>query len=306
VATVAHFGGWINTAAVKEGYAFVCQANAFTVLNLADPQPQPVAFLNFPQELGEIFIAGNYAYVAYWAAAGVNTFEVVEIADPLQPVRRGALNLTGFSEWGSVTGIHVSGDYAYLATEIGLKIINVTNPAAPALAGSSASIAFRSVAVAGNYAYLVDSTGRLRAFNVTNPASPTAAGSVALSADKTEVAVAGNYAYVIGNGMTIVNVTNPQSLTAASSFGAGTIFRFVSVLGNRAYLSAGDWGQPQELRIVDVTNPASPTQVGALTLASQDEGGTVQSLHVQVVSGSTFAYAAMGGVGRGRDSWSST
>ena len=51
------------------------------------------------------------------------------------------------------------------------------------------------VAVVGNYAYVVDSSG-LRVINVANPAAPAEIGFYDTPGSAYDVAVAANYAYV--------------------------------------------------------------------------------------------------------------
>ena len=59
----------------------------------------------------------------------------------------------------------------------GLRIINVTNPAAPSDAGFyDTPDTANGVAVAGSYAYVADGSSGLRIINVTNPAVPFETG----------------------------------------------------------------------------------------------------------------------------------
>jgi hypothetical protein len=54
----------------------------------------------------------------------------------------------------------------------------------------------QSVAVAGGYAYVADSSGGLVVVDVSDPANPTYAGGYDTSGSAFGVAVAGGYAYV--------------------------------------------------------------------------------------------------------------
>ena len=71
--------------------------------------------------------------------------------------------------------VAVSGNYAYVAGgDGGLRIIDISNPAAPTEAGFYDTPGdARGVAVAGNYAYVADGKGGLRMIDISNPAAPT-------------------------------------------------------------------------------------------------------------------------------------
>jgi parallel beta-helix repeat protein len=87
------------------------------------------------------------------------------------------------------------------------------------------------------------------------------------------VAVQGSYAYVgVGLRLVVLDVSNPFSL---QEVGATTPFPYfvedVAVSGNLAYVAAGGAG----LRIVDVSNPSHPTEIGAWDSRGYAEGVAV-------------------------------
>ena len=75
-------------------------------------------------------------------------------------------------------GCCYSGNYAYVADSFnGLAIVNISNPTAPALAGSYDTVGHvEDVAIVGNYAYVADGIG-LVILNISDPTTPTLAGS---------------------------------------------------------------------------------------------------------------------------------
>ena len=82
----------------------------------------------------------------------------------------------------------------------GTVMIDITNPASPAIVGSVDTPADASgVAVAGDYAYVADDFSGLRVVDIANPESPVIVGSVD-NVDYPEytdnVSVANGYAYV--------------------------------------------------------------------------------------------------------------
>ena len=89
---------------------------------------------------------------------------------------------------GSATGVAVAGNYAYVAYDYnGLVIVDVSNKAAPTLAGSydTAGGAW-GVAVAGNYAYVADGSNGLDILRAGTDSTPPTA-SFTYSPEKTVV-----------------------------------------------------------------------------------------------------------------------
>lgn len=107
----------------------------------------------------------------------------------------GNISQSQMSVFGEAEEVAVAGGYAYLANfSDGLRIIDISNPEAPALRGHvpesmMGGVAF-GVAVSGSYAYLANSNGGLRIINISNPQAP---------------ALTGHYAQPAQDGMSIAN-----------------------------------------------------------------------------------------------------
>ena len=199
----------------------------------AQQQAQSVALVGQIGGLtSAVAIQDSYAYI------GVGPrLVVLDVADPAKPV---VVGQTGVLP-GVVQDVAVAGDYAYVAAAYsGLRIVNVSNPAAPTEAGycDTPGTAY-GVAVAGNYAYVADYSG-LRIVNVSNPVAPTEAGYYDAPGNAVDVAVAGNYAYVAGGsfGLRIVNVANPAAPTQVGYYYFALGYTLgVAVAGNHAVVS---------------------------------------------------------------------
>lgn len=99
---------------------------------------------------------------------------------------------------GDASDVFVQGVYAYVAggARSGLRVIDVSNPAAPIEVGSHATPGpLDSVYVSGSYAYMGGSLG-LRVMDVGNPAAPVEVGSYATPESAENVYVSGQYAYL--------------------------------------------------------------------------------------------------------------
>ncbi len=90
-------------------------------------------FLNNPNN---VFVTGNYAYIA---SAGSNALEIVDVSNPANPVHRGSIvHGSGGALLNNPYSIFVAGNYAYItsAGSNALEIVDVSNPASPVHRGS--------------------------------------------------------------------------------------------------------------------------------------------------------------------------
>jgi hypothetical protein len=184
-------------------------------------------------------------------------------------------------------GVALQDDFAYVATEAGLTILDVADPASPAIVGVlPASTLWRSqaIAVAGDYAYLAGQSAGLIVVDVSNPAAPTVVGRRAVPGGLWDVAVKGSVAYgaSFAGELYVINVANKAAPQIAKVIGlpawvsasqdeyylnrlrtgvtAGNAkLTGVSVEGDSLFLA--EWGYGR-LYYYDVTNPLQPTFAG--------------------------------------------
>ena len=163
---------------------------------------------------------------------------------------------------GYAYDVAVSGSYAYVADANGLVIIDISNPAAPALAGSynAAGDAILNVVVSGSYAYVTDKGNGFVIIDISNPAAPVLAGSYDTAGDARGVAVSGSYAYVADytNGLVIIDISNPAAPALAGSSHSVGNAHDVTVSGSYAYVADYTNG----LVIIDISNPTAPVLAG--------------------------------------------
>ncbi|CAL7964388.1 large repetitive protein [Gammaproteobacteria bacterium] len=176
----------------------------------------------------------------------------------------------------SVLGVAVAGNYVYVVEgRVGLKIINIEVPTAPALIGIFRSSSCWGVTVVGNYAYVAAELSGLKIINIANPSAPVLVGNL----DTTEpddwsygawgTTVVGKYAYVVNSGLfgrlEIIDITISTtpvlvgSYTTADDSALGVV-----VIGDYAYVANGRAG----LKIINVANPVEPVLIGSLFLGA--------------------------------------
>lgn len=169
----------------------------------------------------------------------------------------------------------MAGNYAYYSTGCGdLHIVDVTNPVSPTQIGFYPS-AGAITAVDGNYAYFRQDRF-LNIIDVTDPVSPTRACFYHLFQDHVrDLDIAENstgtqrFAYVANaaSGLRILDVTNPVSPTLIGSYDVPEqeASNGVAIEGNFAFVAEGSHnyvGGFNGVRIIDVSNPVAPVEVG--------------------------------------------
>jgi hypothetical protein len=275
-------GGRATAIAVASTYAYVGYsygAGGVRIVNTVKPNaPVQVGFYQAPQTIQDIVVAGNYAYVTEDTLA----LHIVDLANRANPVVLGTL--AGYT-WGGIS-VAVQGHYAYVLSGDGLRVVDITNPAAPVRVGlyEISDIGLpHAVAVAGNYLYIVLDAGYhgiggggLLVLDVSNPAAPVRVSLTEALRSTASVAIDGKYAYVgSGNygryGLTVLDVSNPAAPAEISFYNAHGAVGDIIVDGRYAYLAVPPWYDMLGyvlggLRVLDVSNPIAPTLVGSLDM----------------------------------------
>jgi len=216
---------------------------------------------NSPVEMGRVALPGPvegltiHGYLAY-VANGEAGIRVVDISNPTAPQEIGSYE---FSD--DVIDVKIGGAYAYVAaSSAGLAILDVSDPAHPQeVSVSDTPGSARGVFVAGNLAYVADYDQGLLIFNVTDPTNPVLASVTDTPGYAYKIAVNGTYAYVADSseGLRIYNISNPTAPYVVGVHDTSGYTYGVSLSGNYAYIA--DF---YAVRIIDVSNPASPVEMG--------------------------------------------
>jgi hypothetical protein len=120
------------------------------------------------------------------------------------------------------------------------------------------------VAAADGYAYLMEQFYGLRVSDVSNPAHPVEIGYQRIPGSILDIDIAGGYAYVADEfyGLWVLDISDPTQPAVAGSCEIPEATQ-VALSGDHAYVVSRDgtgWGD--NLYIVDISDPAHPTQVG--------------------------------------------
>jgi hypothetical protein len=190
--------------------------------------------------------------------------------------------------------VFVEGALAYVADEeIGLRILDVTDPANPFEVGSASTPgAASSVLVSGSLALVTDArvfpdtNYGLRIFDVSTPTSPLMIGNVDTVAEVRDVIINGSLAIIAAgsSGAILIDITIPSSpIIVGTADTAGEAYS-VAVSGNHLYVADGGFNMPHGVRVFNITNPALPVQVGNLDLVDDAWDIKIAGSHAYVAN----------------------
>jgi photosystem II stability/assembly factor-like uncharacterized protein len=222
---------------VSRGFAYVVGPldglRLIDVRDAAHPREVGAARLNTPGSVDNVILAGDHAY----ALSGGKTAVILDVAD-VQAIH--AVGLIQEPTW--LNGLALWNGYALVsAWQDGLHLFNVQNPARPRQVGALNASALGGAAY---HVVLVDGSGGadavvivdggLRVIAWDHPAEPRVLGQLAVEDGTFDAAVAGRFVYLAGG-----------------------------------YFPQGAYEPVGILRVVDIADPASPRQVGALTMPKE-------------------------------------
>jgi len=254
--------------------------NDFYTLDISDPSAPVIdnRYARSWSHLSEVSLAvsGGYLFVA--DGVQLHVFDVSNPANPSQ--------VSTYANLTEPKKISIAGNYAYIADcASGLRVLDISNPAAISEAGSlDTSGNAYDVVVAGNYAYLADGAEGLRVINVSNPAAPSESGFFKPSGAVLGVAVAGHHAYLSAgwNGLRVINVSNPGTPTEVGFYDK-IISSNVAAMEGYVYVQTTQF--ETTLKMLDVSNPISPTVTAEYTLPGGAQGMVISDGSLYIAAG---------------------
>lgn len=297
--SVAYSGGGAAIDVETEGdYAYIIRSTAspyFSIVDISDPA-NPVTMGSCPNancslstSLQKIAVSGNYAYVT--STNNNQELQIIDITDKSNPIKVGIYNTPGTTDGN---GLYYKDGLIYLTTnQSGVSgrdefyIFDVSNPASPVYVDSlSLEANTKDVVVSGNYAYLAseDNTREFQVIDVSDPYNLSLSFRYSLNIvgnsngyNATTVAVAGNTAFigrVTENRFYAIDISNPTTPSLISSSGisvSGTPNSF-SVFNSNNYLAIANGQSSAEIKIYDVSNPASISLLSSLDIPGTFNG----------------------------------
>lgn len=170
---------------------------------------------------------------------------------------------------GASYAVATDGTWLYAAVGPRLMVFDVSDPANPLPVGQTDVLPdmVMSIKLVGTYAYITALDSGLCIVDISAPTQPVVVGyynsGAAVGAAVSAADVAGDYAYlaVADGSLRIVDIATPSApVEVGVHYGAGIGYS-VAVIGPYVYFGVGN-----AVRIVDVSQPLTPTLVGLLDL----------------------------------------
>lgn len=232
---------------------YVTNPEGLHIINVANPgAPIQVGTYKTANIVYSVDVAGPYAYIGEFGG-----LRVIDVSNPALPIKVGEVPIAGWP-----LEIVVTHEVAYVVDGTnGLHIIDITNEADPFEVGFQQVDNATDVFVTNGYAYVVGVYGYLHVYDIDDLTKPLLVGSLELGSGSDSIVVDGNDAFVVGSPyLTVVNVANPNSLGIRSVLNIpGSMGRDVVIMGQKAFVASYDGG----MRIVDITIPIFPTEIGS-------------------------------------------
>ncbi|HHT9121167.1 MAG TPA: fibronectin type III domain-containing protein [Candidatus Hypogeohydataceae bacterium YC41] len=222
---------------------------------------------------GDVWGEGNYAYIGSFRGSGVG---IIDISTPSAPF------LAAYYEpasRGQFKDVQVKNGIGYFASDNGggLHIVDLSNPVAPGLIFNITSAhggydSIHNLFVSGNFLYEADSrTPTVKVFDVSNPASPIFVRDILTTDPKFihDITVVNNRLYTSGWGgkTDIYDVTSIGTVTPTllGSISSGRASHSNWVTDDGRFLASARESSSGDVRIYDISNPASPLLVSTIT-----------------------------------------
>jgi hypothetical protein len=250
-------GDFVYGVDVAGDYAFLASYGlGLIILDIKNPaSPSFIGKYDTPGLAMEVDVVGDYAFVA----DHTNGLVVIDISNPAAPSLAGHYDAASES-WDVV----VSGNYAYIgAWEAGFLVIDVSDPTNPTYAGGYDSPGEAwDIDVEGDFAYVADNTAyRFLVMDISDPTQARLVQTCSTSDIVRGINVEGEHAYVADDwgGLKVVKIAqrvSPPLYTALYTTAGGS--GDFTIDGDHAFVTNG-YG----FRIVDISDPTNPVQVGS-------------------------------------------
>ncbi len=237
---------------VHGGYAYVADGeDGMRVIDVSDPaEPREVAEFATRYWARQLTVRDTVAYIADYQEGLV----IVDISEPESPDL-----ISIWSEVGGLNQADIAGGVAYTAESSSAAIVDLSRLDEPQLLGSiEAGPFYIDLAMKDDY-LLCDDGRSIHIFDVSDPAAPLPANRIEVDAAPWRYAVEGDLLYTAtwDSGLVIYDVSNLPEVNETGRLVFGDAVG-LTVDDGYAYVACRGDG----VRIIDVSDPREPVQVG--------------------------------------------
>ena len=215
-----------------------------------------------------VTVSGDFAYIG----SAYEGWWIVDVSAPVSPVL-----VSKVASSSRVNEISVDGEYAFISTEGGLKIYDVSTPTIPMeVAEVDIKQGVNSTVVVDNFLYAItnnrvpkggfnflpdDSLPDFFRIDISTVTSPKIVTSIHTESEPKAISIKDSNAYIIDGdkGLKIIDISDVDALPIVSSLrGLGELFDLL-MKEDKAYAWSEDG-----MKVIDIANPSEPELVGEL------------------------------------------
>ena len=151
----------------------------------------------------DLYVLEDIAYIVSWIVGPRNFLTIVDVSNPFDPEVIDD-RMIGGSKCITVTDVEGFGRYAYVGTNSGLQIFNVTDPYnLPGGINYGLSGAIKEIVHDDFYVFCLRGQHGIVALDISNPEDPVPAGYYNTSVNITDIAVQDEYIYIVTDDWTM-------------------------------------------------------------------------------------------------------
>jgi hypothetical protein len=257
-------GGFsLVAASLAPDVVYVDRGSSIWIVDPEDPYFPVLSTFSTGQNKTDIDYQNGYlSYVK-----GFNReLHIWNVSDVYSPYQESVLPLPG-----GANRLEVVGDHVYIADGYsGLVIIDASDPAAPVEIGEYDTLGRNSgVALYDHYAYLAEHDDGVLVIDIADPTEPVLVGQYDTPGWSYGVFVRDDLLYVADwdGGLRICDLTDPAD---PALIGVGSVAQAwsVAVSGGYAYVVDAVVDGLDTIRVLDVSDPAAPTEVGSRLMSN--------------------------------------
>jgi len=268
---------------IRGDWLFMAAQNAgVLVMNIQVPTAPSLYVIWSFGTVNALDVEGDLA-----ALATTNGLWLLDITDVAFPVVR-------YSQIGENVGaVELVGNRVYAALNDSLRILDVSNPAAPAWLGSvPLAGSGYGMAIQGRYAYCARGSD-LSIVDVSDPTNPMVVATDATNTSFVDVQVDGDrlFASIVDTGVRCYDVSDPANPVTLATYSPGNYVWGLALSGNALYVG---WRSDGVFHL-DVSDPANPTLVSSYDTPGSGEGLAVMARYTFVADGTGLQVLLNGG-----------
>ncbi len=262
--------GQCRLSAVLSGILFLVAPNPVA----AAIEIEQVSDLPLPCCANEIDVEDGFAYIA----AGNSGLLIADVRDPAAP--KPVLAYNPFA----VRAVTVAGNRAYITRVAGFSILDISDPAHPALLGTVplksgfSSCSGSQIRIDGTRAYIVGSCG-LHAVDISDEQNPEVIGfgTFSFSLIRPSLAVFDHHVYIqYGGDLFVIDFTDPEAPAGVGPFpGVCAEDCEVEAGDDRLYITGGGLSTP--FQVLDISDRDAPVSLGDI----DQDGSLLTSVEVR-------------------------